>query len=83
MSAVVNLADRRGQPTAAPAIDPADRILRLKAVIDRVGLSRATLYRRIADNAFPAPVSLGGTSVGWRESAVNAWIAALGKGGAA
>ncbi|WP_365999522.1 AlpA family phage regulatory protein [uncultured Agrobacterium sp.] len=30
-----------------------DRILRLNAVLDRTGLSRATLYRKIQGGTFP------------------------------
>lgn len=59
-----------------------DRILRLAAVKDRVGLSRATIYRRIKKKEFPANVSLGGYAVGWLESEINGWIAARGTGGA-
>lgn len=83
MSAVIHLDSRRpvvpapGAPTAAPV----DRILRVGTVAQRVGLSRATLYRRIAKGQFPAQVDLGGISVGWRESDVAAWIASRGKGG--
>jgi len=51
-------------------------------VRDRVGLSRATIYRRMLRSEFPASVPLGGHIVGWRESDINAWIAARGTGGA-
>jgi prophage regulatory protein len=84
MSAVVNLDSRR--VGAAAVIDTpaqADRILRLKTVADRSGLSRSTIYRRIPKGEFPAPVSLGGTSVGWRESAINTWIASRDAAGVA
>jgi prophage regulatory protein len=49
-------------------------ILRRKQVQDRTGLSTATLYRRMAASEFPLSVSLGGNSVGWYDSEVNAWI---------
>lgn len=51
-----------------------DRIVRVAEVARRTGLSRATLYRRIAAGQFPASVSLGGKSVGWRESELTKWI---------
>lgn len=51
-----------------------DRILRLPAVLDRTGLSRSAVYRRIRDGTFPRQVALGARSAGWRESAVNKWI---------
>lgn len=37
-------------------------------------LSRATLYRRIAEKKFPSPVHLGGRACGWPASEVQAWI---------
>lgn len=50
-------------------------ILRLPAVKARTGLSRSTIYLRIAERSFPAPVSLGGRAVGWIEAEVNDWLA--------
>jgi len=35
-----------------------DRILRLNAVLDRTGLSRATLYRKIQNGTFPRQVRI-------------------------
>ena len=55
-----------------------DRILRIEEVLDMTGLSRSSLYRRIDDGTFPAPLLLGGDTsraVGWLESEVIAWIA--------
>lgn len=49
-------------------------ILRLPAVKARTGLSRSTIYLRIADGSFPKPVSLGGRAVGWIEAEVNDWL---------
>jgi prophage regulatory protein len=49
-----------------------DNILRLPAVKTSTGLSRSTIYLRIAQKAFPKPVSLGGRAVGWPASEVAA-----------
>ena len=49
-------------------------ILRLPTVKARTGLSRSTIYLRIAEGTFPAPVSLGGRAVGWIEAEVNDWL---------
>lgn len=49
-------------------------ILRLPAVIQRTGLSRSTIYLRMAGKSFPSPVSLGGRAVGWVEEDVDEWI---------
>jgi prophage regulatory protein len=40
-------------------------ILRLPGVKASIGLSRSTLYLRIAQGVFTHPVSLGGRAVGW------------------
>lgn len=50
-------------------------ILRLPAVKSRTGLSRSTIYLRVAEGSFPAPVSLGDRAVGWIEAEVNDWLA--------
>ncbi len=50
-------------------------ILRLPTVKGRTGLSRSTIYLRVAEGNFPAPVSLGGRAVGWIEAEVNDWLA--------
>lgn len=50
-------------------------ILRLPEVKARTGLSRSTIYLRIAEGKFPPPINLGERSVGWVESEIEAWIA--------
>nr|WP_269475709.1 AlpA family phage regulatory protein [Variovorax sp. SRS16] len=37
-------------------------------------LSRTTLYRRISEGRFPAPVHLGGRASAWPSEALQAWI---------
>lgn len=49
-------------------------ILRLPAVKARTGLSRSTIYQRVADGDFPRPVPLGPRAVGWLAHEVEAWI---------
>ena len=50
------------------------QILRLRHVIERIGLSRSTIYALVAKDAFPAPFTLGERSVGWLAQDVEAWI---------
>ena len=52
-----------------------DRIIRLRTVLDRTGLSRSTLYRKIGEGTFPRQVKISIHGAGWRESAINQWIA--------
>jgi len=54
--------------------DAPDRFLRLDAVLDRTGLSRSTLYRKVEEGTFPAQVRIASRCVGWRESAINDWL---------
>lgn len=51
-----------------------ERILRINTVLDRSGLSRSTLYRKIHDGTFPKQVRIASRCAGWRESAVNGWL---------
>ncbi len=57
-------------------MDNPEKIIRLQTVKARCGLSRSTLYNRMAAGEFPSPIALGARSVGWVESEINAWIAA-------
>lgn len=49
-------------------------ILRLPDVKKHTGLSRSTIYLRIAQGDFPKPISLGGRSIGWLESEIEKWL---------
>jgi prophage regulatory protein len=51
-----------------------DRILRIKAVLARTGLSRSTLYRKIQNGTFPKNVQISTRCTGWRESAICEWL---------
>jgi prophage regulatory protein len=52
----------------------AQAILRLPAVKSITGMARSTIYLRIKEGTFPAPVKLGVRSVGWLESEVSLWL---------
>lgn len=49
-------------------------IQRLPAVKAITGLSRSTIYLRVAEGTFPKPVSLGGRAVGWLEAEIQDWL---------
>ncbi len=61
--------------TPRPAPAPPDTVLRLPAVLARVGLKRSVLYQLIQAGQFPAGIKLAPRQVGWRESDINRWIA--------
>ena len=52
-----------------------DRIVRLNTVLARTGLSRSTIYRKIAEGTFPAQLRISVNGAGWRESDLNRWVA--------
>jgi prophage regulatory protein len=54
--------------------DVSSRVLRLKAVQGRTGLSRSSIYLKMSNNTFPTSIKLGLRGVGWLEDEVNAWI---------
>jgi prophage regulatory protein len=49
--------------------------LRRLQVEKETGLSCRTIYRRIRDKTFPAPVQIGPHSVAWRVGDIDAWLA--------
>jgi len=53
-----------------------ESLLRRKEVERRVGLCRASIYRKIKEGKFPPPVSIGGAAVRWRLSDIEAFITA-------
>ena len=53
-----------------------DRLLRLSEVRTRTALGRSTIYRKMRDGSFPEPLKIGSRAVRWRESEVEAWLAA-------
>lgn len=50
------------------------KVIRLPQVISTTGLARSTIYKKVANNEFPKPISIGVKSVGWLESDVQKWI---------
>lgn len=57
------------------AMPELDRIIRLRTVLARTGLSRSTMYRKIAEGTFPAQIKISVNGAGWRESDINRWVA--------
>lgn len=52
------------------------KLLRLPAVEEITGLKKSTLYAKVKDRTFPAPVRLSARAVAWRSTDVSAWVAA-------
>lgn len=51
-----------------------NKILRIKAVIEKTGLSQSTIYAYMEDSRFPKTIRLGARAVGWREADIDQWI---------
>ena len=48
--------------------------LRISEVLDRVGVSRPTIYRWMSKGSFPKQIAIGANSVAWLESDVTQWM---------
>ena len=59
--------------TTQPTAMPARMFARLPTVIQATGLGRSTIYRLVANGAFPPPVHLGPRAVAWRWSNLDRW----------
>lgn len=52
-----------------------EKVLREKAVCEKVGINRITLRHMWESDQFPAPFSLTGSrAIGWREADIDGWI---------
>ncbi|MER8370390.1 AlpA family phage regulatory protein [Mesorhizobium sp. M0991] len=47
----------------------------MNTVLARTGLSRSTIYSKIAEGTFPAQFRISVNGAGWRESDINRWVA--------
>lgn len=50
------------------------RIIRIREVQARTGLSRGGIYVRMKNSEFPSSIALGGRAVGWLESDIDTWM---------
>ena len=60
---------------AAP-MQHTSRLLRLRDVESKTGLSHSTIYRWMDGDMFPKPVKIGLGSVRWLEEDLDQWILA-------
>lgn len=65
------------QQSSTPSSDTHDQLptvfLRMPSVMQMTGLGRSTIYRLMAQQAFPCPVRIGARAVAWRRSELDAW----------
>jgi len=53
----------------------AERLMRLPEVKRLTGLSKSSIYARIAEDSFPRQIPLGSRTVVWLETDIQNWIA--------
>lgn len=51
-----------------------NRLLRLKQVVLKVGLSRSQIYKLIAKGSFPQQIKIGPKISAWPEQTIDQWI---------
>jgi len=52
-----------------------DKLLTVKQVMSLIEIrSRCTIWKWVRKNKFPAPVSLNGIHIRWRENDVRSWM---------
>jgi prophage regulatory protein len=74
---MANTADTKDNLSVKPAIEPLpkpQRLIRLAEVKQRVGLSRASIYKRMSEGRFPKSRSLGSRCAVWIEAEIDDWI---------
>ncbi|MGE3703412.1 MAG: helix-turn-helix transcriptional regulator [Hyphomicrobiaceae bacterium] len=56
---------------------PLERLLPISDVMELTSFSKATIYRKMAEEppTFPAPLKIGRSRVAWKSSAISEWIA--------
>jgi prophage regulatory protein len=52
-----------------------NRCVRISHVCEMTGMSRSSVYRKIAEGSFPKPFKLGERAVAWRVTVIESWIA--------
>lgn len=66
-----------------PDTNQSMQLLRLPSVLNKTGLSRSEILRRVKLGTFPRPIKLGVRSVAWSSDSVNTWIVSVIKAGSA
>ena len=55
-------------------LDIKERFLRIPEIVQRTGMSKATVYNRINQGLFPKQIPIGANLVVWLESDVQKWM---------
>ena len=61
-------------------VSDASRLLKAHEVCEKLGISKATLYRMIRKDQFPQPLKLGASASRWHSQEVEDFMAGLPRG---
>lgn len=61
-------------PRAPDASRRAERLIRPAELLERLNISKPTLWRMRRSGSFPEPIRISPGCVGWKESTVEKWI---------
>lgn len=50
------------------------KLIRLPGVMERVGLGRSVIYKRMAEGTFPRSIPIGGRLIAWDSTEIDRWI---------
>lgn len=55
---------------------PKPRVLRMRELVEKIGLRPSTVYELAAKGKFPRPFKIveGGRAAGWLESEIDSWL---------
>ena len=56
---------------------PMESLLSYRELSSLTGLSRATIWRRVADSTLPKPLRLSPNRVAWRATDIQSWVDSL------
>ena len=55
-------------------MEPTKKFIRLPEVINRTGYRRTSIYEKISEGTFPAPIKLGPRAVAWVSEEIDKWM---------
>jgi prophage regulatory protein len=51
-----------------------DRLIPITELLAITSFSKATVYRKVREKSFPAPLKIGKSRVAWRTSSISTWM---------
>lgn len=64
----------KAKPIDQPYVLPSTGFIRQKQLAGIIPFSRTTLWRKVRDGEFPAPVHLSAGITAWKVELIRAWI---------